>query len=90
MSLPIAQAKEGLEGFNLGAGAGFEEGSAVRPKELPTMLISFTVDDTEYNIFNTDMATGSSAHHLTASASVPQRKALIYFSAAMDRTGIEI
>jgi VWFA-related protein len=84
-----AQLKKVLEGFNLGAGAGFEEGSVGTTEGTADNANSFTVDDTEYNIFNTDRRLEALRTIALQVASVPQEKALIYFSSGMDRTGIE-
>ena len=84
-----AQLKKVLESFNLGAGAGFEEGSTGTTEGTPDNANSFTVDDTEYNIFNTDRRLEAIRTIALQVASVPQEKALIYFSSGMDRTGIE-
>ncbi|HTV66287.1 MAG TPA: VWA domain-containing protein [Bryocella sp.] len=81
--------KKALQGFNLGAGAGFEEGSVGTTEGTPDNANSFTVDDTEYNIFNTDRRLEALRTVAQQVASVPQQKALIYFSSGMDRTGIE-
>ena len=81
--------KKELLAFNTGAGQGFEEGSTGSTEGTPDTGQSFTADDTEYNIFNTDRrleALRSVAEHL---AHVQQKKSLIYFSSGMDRTGIE-
>jgi len=40
--------------FNTGAGQGFEEGTTGATEGTPDTGQSFTADDTEYNIFNTD------------------------------------
>jgi VWFA-related protein len=84
-----AQLKKVLEAFNLGAGAGFEEGSTGTTEGTADNANSFTVDDTEYNIFNTDRRLQALRTIAQQVASVPQKKALIYFSSGMDRTGIE-
>jgi VWFA-related protein len=81
--------KRELEAFNAGSGQGFEEGSTGTTEGTPDTAQPFTVDDTEYNIFNTDRrleAVRSVAERL---AYVQQKKSLIYFSSGMDRTGIE-
>ncbi len=83
------QLKKVLEAFNLGAGAGFEEGSTGTTEGTADNANSFTVDDTEYNIFNTDRRLQALRTIAQQVASVPQKKALIYFSSGMDRTGIE-
>jgi VWFA-related protein len=49
----------------------------------------FVADETEFNIFNTDQklaALESAAHRLAA---FPEKKALIYFSAGIPKTGVE-
>ena len=84
-----AKLKKVLEGFNLGAGAGFGEGSTGTTEGTADNGNSFTVDDTEYNIFNTDRRLQALRTIAQQVASVPQKKALIYFSSGMDRTGIE-
>ena len=50
---------------------------------------SFTVDDTEYNIFNTDRRLEALRSVADKLATIKQKKSLIYFSSGMDRTGIE-
>ena len=50
---------------------------------------SFTADDTEFNIFNTDrklIALEDAARKLAA---YPQKKALIYFSGGVNKTGVD-
>src|SRR6266852_5190028 len=46
--------KKALQAFSAGEGAGFEEGSTGTTEGTSETGGSFTVDDTEYNIFNTD------------------------------------
>src|SRR5262249_48351502 len=46
--------KKSLQAFNTGGGQGFEEGSTGTTEGTTDTGASFTVDDTEYNIFNTD------------------------------------
>ncbi|MGA8493353.1 MAG: VWA domain-containing protein [Terriglobales bacterium] len=78
-----------LQSLNPGAGQGFEEGPTGTTEGTPDTGGSFTADDTEYNIFNTDRrleALRSVAEHLSH---VQQKKSLIYFSSGIDRTGIE-
>ena len=81
--------KNQLKVFSRGSGQGFEEGGNGTTEGTSDNGQSFTADDTEYNIFNTD-------HRLEALRSVAdklsqlqQKKSLIYFSSGMDRTGIE-
>ena len=84
-----AKLQQVLQGFSLGAGQGFEEGSTGTTEGTADTGQAFTPDDTEYNIFNTDRrleALRSLASQLTG---VEQKKSLIYISSGMDRTGIE-
>ena len=50
---------------------------------------SFTTDDTEYNIFNTDRRLQALRSIADKLSSIEEKKSLIYFSSGMDRTGIE-
>jgi VWFA-related protein len=78
-----------LQSFNVGANAGFELGSTGTTEGTPDTGGSFTVDDTEYNIFNTDRRLEALRAVAEQVANVPQKKSLIYFSSGMQRTGIE-
>jgi VWFA-related protein len=81
--------KQVLDSFNTGANAGFELGSTGTTEGTPDTAQSFTVDDTEYNIFNTDRRLEALRAVADQLANVPQKKSLIYFSSGMQRTGIE-
>ena len=81
--------KRVLDSFNTGANAGFELGSTGTTVGTPDTAGSFTVDDTEYNIFNTDRRLQALRAVADQVANVPQKKSLIYFSSGMQRTGIE-
>ena len=81
--------KNTLAGFNSGAGQGFEEGSTGTTEGTPDTGGSFTVDDTEYNIFNTDRRLEALKSVADKLSRVDEKKSLIYFSSGMDRTGIE-
>ena len=78
-----------LQSFNTGANAGFELGSTGTTEGTADSGQSFTVDDTEYNIFNTDRRLQALRAIADQVANVPQKKSLIYFSSGMQRTGIE-
>jgi VWFA-related protein len=78
-----------LDSFNSGADTGFDLGSTGTTEGTPDTAQSFTVDDTEYNIFNTDRRLQALRAVADQVANVPQKKSLIYFSSGMQRTGIE-
>src|SRR5215831_5416151 len=81
--------KKELLAFNTGAGQGFEEGSTGTTEGTPDTGQSFTADDTEFNIFNTDRRLEAIRSVAEKLSHVQQKKSLIYFSSGMDRTGIE-
>ena len=81
--------KKALQALNPGAGQGFEEGSTGTTEGTPDTGGSFTADDTEYNIFNTDRRLEALRSVAERLSHVQQKKSLIYFSSGMDRTGIE-
>jgi len=84
-----AQLKKILQSFNAGSGQGFEEGSTGTTEGTPDTGGSFTVDDTEYNIFNTDRRLEALRSVAEQLSHIDQKKSLIYVSSGMDRTGIE-
>lgn len=84
-----AALKKVLQSYSDAGGQGFEEGSTGTTEGTADTGGSFTPDETEYNIFNTD-------HRLEAIRSIAEqlghvneKKSLIYFSSGMDQTGIE-
>ena len=81
--------KKTLQSINLGGGQGFEEGSTGTTEGTPDTGGSFTADDTEYNIFNTDRRLEALKSVADRLSRVDEKKSLIYFSSGMDRTGIE-
>jgi VWFA-related protein len=84
-----ASLKKVLQSFNAGGGQGFEEGSTGTTEGTPDTGGSFTADDTEYNIFNTDRRLEALRSVAERLSHVQQKKSLIYFSSGIDRTGIE-
>jgi VWFA-related protein len=81
--------KQALDRLNASSGAGFEAGSTGTSEATPDTGQPFTVDDTEYNIFNTDRRLEALRTIAQAVSRIEQKKSLIYFSSGMDRTGIE-
>ena len=81
--------KTELLAFNAGTGQGFEQGSTGGTEGTADTGQSFTADDTEYNIFNTDRRLEAIRSVAERLSHVQQKKSLIYFSSGMDRTGIE-
>src|SRR6185437_9460321 len=83
------QLKKVLSAFNEGSGQGFEEGTNGTAEGTQDQGQSFTADDTEYNVFNTDRRLEAIRSVAEKLAHVQQKKSLIYFSSGMDRTGLE-
>src|SRR3984885_790034 len=81
--------KKQLLAFSTGAGQGFEEGTTGTTEGTQDTGQPFTVDDTEFNIFNTDRRLEALRSVSEQLSHVQQKKSLIYFSSGMDRTGIE-
>ncbi|MCC6390686.1 MAG: VWA domain-containing protein, partial [Bryobacterales bacterium] len=50
---------------------------------------AFTQDDSEFNIFNTDRKLAALESAVKMLASLPEKKALVYFASGMNRTGID-
>jgi VWFA-related protein len=73
----------GIEGQGLANGAtGTDEGAADTGQ-------NFTADDTEYNTFNTDRRLQAIASLSQALAKINQKKAVLYFSSGLQKTGTE-
>ena len=83
------QLKKQLQGFASGSGQGYEEGTTGSTEGTSDTGQPFTVDDTEYNIFNTDRRLEALRSVAEKLSHLQQKKSLIYFSSGMDRTGIE-
>jgi VWFA-related protein len=50
---------------------------------------AFTADETEFNIFNTDRKLSALESAAKMLAGLPERKALVYFSSGVGKTGVE-
>jgi VWFA-related protein len=73
----------GIEGQGLANGStGTDEGQADTGQ-------NFTADDTEYNTFNTDRRLQAIASLSQALAKINQKKAVLYFSSGLQKTGTE-
>ena len=84
-----AQLKKMLQSFSAGSAEGFNTGSTGSTEGTADTGQSFTADDTEFNIFNTDRRLEALRSVADKLAHVDEKKSLIYFSGGMDRTGIE-
>lgn len=80
---------QALNGLVAPSGAGFEAGATGGTEGTPDTGGSFTADDTEYNIFDTDRELAALESLGNMLGAIKQRKSVIYFSGGMTRTGIE-
>ncbi len=82
--------KSVVHSFNPGAATGHEEGTAgAAAAEEGVTDDSFTADDTEYNVFNTDRRLDALKDIAETLTGIEQKKSLIYFSSGMSQTGVE-
>jgi VWFA-related protein len=83
----LSRAIRGMQGIE---GQGLEEGTTGSAEGQPDQGQAYTVDDTEYNIFNTDRRLQAIASLAKVLQGIDQKKSVIYFSSGMDRdTGNE-
>src|SRR5215510_1884180 len=97
VDLDFTADKEALQavmaGFTSGVGEGFANGATpdanADATDTSDAAASFTPDETEYNIFNTDRRLQALVTLSNDLSGIPQRKSVIYFSGGMQRTGVE-
>jgi len=88
-----ADLKAVLDGFNPNSGNGFEEGATAAAADADSADAStddtFTADETESNIFNTDRKLDALRTMAETLQGIEQKKSLIFFSGGMRTTGID-
>ncbi|MGA3190076.1 MAG: VWA domain-containing protein [Bryobacteraceae bacterium] len=77
-----------LKKLVVGAGSDFADLAATAADEGDDSG-SFTADDTEFNIFNTDRKLSALEDASKKLGAFPEKKALIYFSSGVGKTGVE-
>ena len=83
----LSQAVRRMQGIE---GQGMDEGPTGSAEGQPDQGQTYTEDDTEYNIFNTDRRLQAIASLARALQNIDQKKSVLYFSSGMDRdTGNE-
>ena len=83
------QLARALHQLDPNGGLGFEEGTAGDDEGTPDNGASFTPDETEVNIFNTDRRLEALRTLADALGGIEQRKSIVYFSSGMSQTGLE-
>ncbi|MBI3474036.1 MAG: VWA domain-containing protein [Candidatus Solibacter usitatus] len=84
-----AQLKEIVRGFRLGEGSALAEEADTGDDTNPDTGAAFVADETEFNIFNTDRKLSALETAVRMLSSLPERKALVYFSSGVGKTGVE-
>jgi VWFA-related protein len=70
-------------------GSGQEQGTTGTSEGTPEDSGSFVADDTDYNIFNTDLRLQALATIAKNLSGIDQKKSILYFSSGMTKTGVE-
>ncbi|HZU21954.1 MAG TPA: VWA domain-containing protein, partial [Terriglobales bacterium] len=78
-----------IDKLNPNSSSGFEAGATGDTESTPDDANSFSADDSEFNIFNTDRRLEALKTVALGMAQIEQRKSLIYFSAGVSQTGVE-
>jgi len=84
--------KDVVKAFNPDSATGFESGTTsadATAAEEGVTDDTFTADDTEYNVFNTDRRLDALKTIAETLTGIEQKKSLIYFSSGMSQTGVE-
>jgi VWFA-related protein len=77
-----------IQGFRIGEASENAVDGATGPDDTDDSG-AFTPDETEFNIFNTDMKLIGLEDAVKKLAIYPEKKALIYFSSGISRTGVD-
>jgi VWFA-related protein len=70
-------------------GSGQEAGTTGTSEGTPEDSGSFVADDTDYNIFNTDLRLQALVTLAKNLSGIDQKKSILYFSSGMTKTGVE-
>jgi VWFA-related protein len=70
-------------------GSGQEAGTTGTSEGTPEDSGSFVADDTDYNVFNTDLRLQALSTIAKNLAGIDQKKSILYFSSGMTKTGVE-
>jgi VWFA-related protein len=82
----LASALDRIAGIE---GSGQEAGSTGASEGAADTGGAFTADDTDYNIFNTDLRLQALATVAKNLSGIDQKKSILYFSSGMTKTGVE-
>lgn len=79
-----------IKGFHIGTGSDLSvEGAAGDDTQGEDNGAAFVADETEFNVFNTDRKLSALESAAKMLSSLPEKKALVYFSSGVGKTGLE-
>ncbi len=81
--------REIVESFRIGEGSELAELFETDEELMEDDGSAFSVDETEFNVFNTDRKLSALEDAARMLGSLPEKKALVYFSSGVGRTGVE-
>ncbi|HMD31512.1 MAG TPA: VWA domain-containing protein, partial [Candidatus Acidoferrales bacterium] len=78
-----------LDSYTSGQGQGYDAGDTGSSEGTAETGGSFTADDTDYNVFNTDRKLQALESLMETLGGIQQKKSIVYFSNGISRSGIE-
>jgi len=78
-----------LDSYTSGQGQGFDAGDTGSAEGAAETGGSFTPDDTDYNVFNTDRKLMALESLMQTLGGIQEKKSIVYFSNGISRSGIE-
>ncbi len=78
-----------IQSYRTGEASELAAESEVDEEAAADETAAYTPDESEFNIFNTDRKLGALEKAARMLAALPEKKALVYFSSGVSRTGVE-
>lgn len=78
-----------IKGFRIGESSDLADIAPTGEDSTTDTGAAFTADETEFNVFNTDRKLSALESAAKMLSSLPEKKALIYFSSGISQTGME-
>jgi len=83
------QLREAIKELRIGEGSDLAGEASTGSEDEADNGAAFQADESEFNIFNTDRKLGALESAAKMLANLPEKKALIYFSSGVGKTGME-
>jgi VWFA-related protein len=84
-----AALRDAIKGLRIGEGSDLAVAGSTGSEDEADDGSAFQADESEFNIFNTDRKLGALESAAKMLANLPEKKALIYFSSGVGKTGME-